>query len=442
MKKTSLKKQLSYIQIKGGTPLKGEVEVSGAKNAILPLLFASLLAKGLHRFANAPQLKDVKEALKMLEDLGVQTKSLGNQLWIESSSSLQPHPPFKSANSFRASILCLGPLMALSHSVKLPLPGGCQIGSRPIDLHLEGLKKMGVRFFIEKDFIRAIPPAKGLKACSISLKFPSVGATENLIMACVLAKGVSLLENIAYEPEILELINYLKKMGAQIERVKKRTLKIKGVKQLQPLKKEYTVIPDRIEAGTWLLASACTRGEVLIKKCQPRHLSFLLKKIETLGFQIENQSNQILLKKRNKKIEAGISIKTGAYPSFPTDLQAQFMVLMTTLNGKSVVKETIFENRFKHVTELNKLGAGIVIQSQSKDHSTAHIKGATILKGTSITAHDLRAGASLIMAGLTAQGVTKVYGLQHIERGYENIIYKLKSLGANVKLIKASSKVS
>lgn len=423
-------KKTAYLQIKGGASLKGAVEVSGAKNAILPILFSSLLSKGAHHFINVPQLKDVQSALKMLKDLGLKIKFSQNELWIENLDPLSRKPVFKSAGSFRASILCLGPLMTLSHSIELPLPGGCQIGSRPIDLHLKGLEKMGVRFSIKNDFIKAVPPAERLKACHIFLDLPSVGATENLIMACVLAEGASILENIAYEPEILDLIRYLKKTGAKIERVKKRTLKITGVKKLKPLEKEYKIIPDRIEAGTWLLAGACTRGEVLIKKCNPKHLSVLLKKMSALGFEIESQSDQILCKKKDKKIKTGISIKTGAYPSFPTDLQAQFMVLMTTLKGNSIVKETLFENRFHHIAELNKLGAGIVVQ----DQSIAYIKGAASLKGAEITASDLRAGASLLLAGLTAQGVTKVYGLQHLERGYENFVYKLKSLGADIHL--------
>ena len=423
-------KKTSYLQIKGGTPLKGFVEVSGAKNAVLPLLFASLLVKGKQNFTNVPHLKDVELALKMLKELGLKTQFSQNKLSIDHSASLQTQPNLKSASSFRASLLCLGPLMALSHRVTLPLPGGCQIGSRPINLHLEGLKKMGVKLSIKKEAIQAIPPAKGLKACRLFLDVPSVGATENLIMACVLAKGTSLLENIAYEPEILDLIRYLKKQGAKIERIKKRTLKIQGMKELKASKKAHNIIPDRIEAGTWLLAAACTRGQVLIKKCKPSHLNSLLKKMKQLGFEIESDSENLFLKKKRQTIKKGLSIKTGVYPAFPTDLQAQFMVLMTTLKADSVLRETVFENRFRHVAELNKLGAGISIQ----DSSTAFIKGASSLKGAQITAHDLRAGASLVLAALIAQGKTQIYGLQHLERGYEKLVYKLQSLGADANL--------
>ena len=420
-----------YLQIKGPARLSGKVEVSGAKNAILPLLFASLLAKGCHSFANVPQLKDVEEALKMLKDLGLKTKQSQNRIFIDNSYSIKASSSFKSAGSFRASILCLGPLMALSHKIKLPFPGGCQIGSRPIDLHLEGLRKMGVHISNQKNYITAIPPVKGLKACRICLNFPSVGATENLIMACVLAKGTSYLENTAYEPEIIDLICYLKKLGAKIERIKKRTLKITGVKQLKAFKKIYSIIPDRIEAGTWLIAGACVRGQILIKKCKPKHLGSPLGKLESLGFKIENQSDQIFLKTGRKKNYDGISIKTGVYPAFPTDLQAQFMALMTTLKGESFLEETVFENRFRYITQLNCLGAGI----QTKGFSKAYIKGPAVLKGASITAYDLRAGAGLILAGLTARGTTKLHGLQHLERGYDNLSFKLKSLGADVKII-------
>ena len=246
----------SYIKIKGGLKLKGEVEVSGAKNSILPLLFASLTAKGEHHFQNVPQLRDLNLTLKMLSSLGLSYKKSKQELIIQNTKQLKGFPCPKSAKSFRAGVLCLGPLLAVGHTVKIPLPGGCKIGSRPIDLHIEGLKSMGAKIFIENSYITAIAPKKSLKACKFKLKFPSVGATENLIMACVLAKGTSYLENTACEPEILDLINYLKKMGAKIEPLKKRQLKITGVKKLFPLKQTYSVIPDRIEAGTWLIAGS------------------------------------------------------------------------------------------------------------------------------------------------------------------------------------------
>ena len=418
----------SYIRIKGGKKLKGEVEVSGAKNSILPLLFSTLTAKGVHCFQNAPQLKDLSLTLKMLADLGLTYKKSNQDLIVENIKPLKGTPCSKSAKSFRASILCLGPLMAVGRTVKVPLPGGCEIGSRPIDLHIEGLRRMGAKIHIDKAYIKAQAPKGALKACKMKFKFPSVGATENLIMACVLAKGTSYLENIACEPEILDLINFLNQMGAKIEQVKKRVLKITGIKELFPLKKAYSVIPDRIEAGTWLLAGACSRGEVLVKKCKPQHLKPLLEKLRQAGFHIKSSSSEIFIKagKQHKSVD----IKTGVYPAFPTDLQSQFMALMTSLKGSSSLTETIFENRFRYVDQLNLLGAEI----QFKTPSQTCVKGPVFLRKNKITATDLRAGAGLVLAGLIAQGVSQVYGYHHIKRGYENFIPKLKALGADVQL--------
>ena len=417
----------SYIKVKGGFKLKGNVEVSGAKNAVLPLLFASLTAQGKHYFKNVPQLKDLTLGLKMLSSLGIKYKKLNKELLIINTKKLEGNPCAKSAQSFRASILCLGPLLALGKSIKIPLPGGCKIGSRPIDLHIEGLKKMGAKILINNSDIIATAP-KFLKACKFKLKFPSVGATENLIMACCLAKGTSYLENTACEPEVLDLINYLKKMGAKIEQIKTRKLKITGVRRLKPAKQAYFVIPDRIEAGTWLIAGACTRSEITVKKCKPQHLKSLLKKLKEAGFQLKWNSSEIFLKP-GKQLKS-VNIKTGVYPAFPTDLQSQFIALMTSLTGTSLLKETIFESRFRYIEQLNLLKAGIIFKSKSQ----VLVKGPKLLKQNKITATDLRAGAGLVLAGLIAKGESKVYGIQHIERGYENFISKLQALGANIKL--------
>ena len=424
----------SYIKIRGGLKLKGEVEVSGAKNSILPLLFASLATQGEHHFQNVPQLRDLNLTLKMLSSLGLSYKQSKQELIIRNTKKPSGNPCAKSAKSFRASILCLGPLLAVGQTVKIPLPGGCEIGSRPIDLHIEGLKKMGAKIFIKNSYITAIAPKKTLKACKMKLKFPSVGATENLITACVLAQGISYLENTACEPEILDLINYLKKMGAKIEQIKKRQLKITGVKKLSPLKQAYSVIPDRIEAGTWLIAGACTRGEIAVKKCKPQHLKSLLEKLKLAGFCLKWSSSEIFLKagKQHKSVD----IKTGVYPAFPTDLQSQFIALMTSLKGASSLTETIFENRFRYVEQLNLLKAGITF----KNPSQVLVKGPVFLKKNNITATDLRAGAGLVLAGLIAEGVSKVYGLHHIERGYENFVSKLKALGADIQLRSAKKK--
>ena len=418
----------SYLKIHGGAKLKGEVEVSGAKNSILPLLFACLTAKGEHHFQNVPQLKDLNLSLEMLSSLGLSWKKSKQKLTVIHTKTLKGNPCPKSAKSFRASILCLGPLMAVGHTVKIPLPGGCEIGSRPIDLHLEGLKKMGANINIEKSYITARAPKGALKGCKIKLKFPSVGATENLIMSSVLAQGTSYLDNIACEPEVLDLINYLKILGAKIEQTQKKSLKITGVKKLSPPSQTYSVIPDRIEAGTWLIAGACSRGEVLVKKCNPQHLNSLLEKLNLAGFHIETGSSEVFLKAGKK--QKSVNIKTGVYPAFPTDLQSQFVALMTSLEGPSALTETIFENRFRYVEQLNLLGANI----QFKNPSQILVKGPVSLKKNKITATDLRAGAGLILAGLIAKGTSKVYGLHHIERGYENLVPKLQSLGANIQL--------
>ena len=418
----------SYLKICGGRTLKGELNISGAKNSALPLLFVSLLAEGEHEFENVPDLKDIRLALNILSSLGMTYKREMDQLLVKNFCFTGADPCPESARSFRASVLCLGPLLSRFGRVKIPLPGGCEIGSRPIDIHLKGLKQLGAEIFVEKGFIYGSAPKGGLKASEIKLDFPSVGATENLIMASVLAKGTSRLQNLACEPEITDLINYLKSLGAQIEETDFRELKITGVSHLKPSPKPYSVIPDRIEAGTWLIAGACAKGEVLIKNCQPEHLTALLEKLKQSGFLIESKKSEILLK--SGKGHKAVDIKTGVYPSFPTDLQSQFMALMTQLEGLSSLEETIFENRFRYITQLNLLGACI----QITDHYRAFVEGPVFLRGHKMEATDLRAGAGLVLAALTAEGESRLYGLHHIERGYEDLVLKLSSLNADVEL--------
>ena len=418
----------SYFKISGGQALTGEVDVSGSKNAILPLLFASLLCEGDHEFKNVPDLKDVHLALDILSSLGVSYKKEETRLWIQKSHLTNAQPCSKSAKAFRASVLCLGPLLSRFGSVKVPLPGGCNIGERPIDLHLKALRQLGADIFIEEGFIYGQAP-KGLKACKIRLDFPSVGATENIIMACVLAKGTSRLQNIACEPEIEDLIKYLKGLGAKIKRKGLRELEIKGVLCLKPNSKPYTVLPDRIEAGTLLIAGACTKGEIRIKNCHPRHLSSLLEKLKIAGFFVETQDSEMTLKKGGPY--KALHVKTGVYPHFPTDLQSQFMALMTQLEGLSSLEETVFENRFRYVEQLNHLKANIQINNNTK----AFVKGPVLLKGHRVEATDLRAGAGLVLAALAAEGDSEVYGLSHIERGYDNLFLKLKLLEANIQLL-------
>lgn len=417
----------SYFKIQGGGALKGEVCVSGAKNSALPLLFASLLADGEHKFKNIPFLKDVQLALKVLSSFGVSFKRSDGELCISTSKLTESNSCLESAGLFRASVLCLGPLLARFGKVKIPLPGGCDIGSRPIDIHLKGLQQMGAEVSIKEGFIHGFSPKGGLKSADIYLDFPSVGATENLVMAAVLAKGKSCLRNTANEPEIIDLINYLKSLGAQIKQTQPGEIQINGTSCLKTQPKPYTVIPDRIEAGTWLIAGACTKGEVLVKNCQAKHLQVLLEKLKSVGFIIESEGTEIFL--RSGKKQKSVNIKTGVYPFFPTDLQSQFMVLMTQLKGLSSLEETIFENRFRYIKQLNLLGASIEVKGNS-----AFVKGPIHLKAHKMEATDLRAGAGLALAGLIADGVSELYGLHHIERGYENFFSKLKSLNGNIDL--------
>jgi len=424
----NLTNQQSYLKVYGGTALKGEVQISGAKNSILPLLFASLLSDGEHKFKNTPHLKDVQLALKMLSSVGVHCKSLENQIIVKTLDSPQSEPCPESTRAFRASILSLAPLLSRTGRAKIPFPGGCDIGLRPINIHLEGLKKFGAKIEINKNWIQAVAPKEGLKATDISLPFPSVGATENLIMASVLAQGTSRLFNIACEPEVEDLICYLRHLGAKIKRESLRELKIVGVNKLEASSKAYTVIPDRIEAGTWLIAGACTQGEISVQNCRPEHLHSLLEKLKSSGFFLEIGHSNIRLKSESS--HKAVKIKTGIYPFFPTDLQSQFMTLMIQLEGTSFIEETIFENRFRYVPQLNLLGAGIEIRDQSQ----AFVKGPVRLKGNRMEASDLRAGAGLVLAALTAEGESQIYGLHHIQRGYDNFFSKLKSLNANAVL--------
>ncbi len=418
----------SHLKIYGRRAIKGEVNVSGAKNSALPLLFASILAEGNHQFENAPNLRDVQLALKMLCSLGCSYRREGSRLAVKNSGLTGACPCPESAKSFRASVLCLGPLLSRFKKAQIPLPGGCAIGSRPIDIHLNGLKKMGADIFVKEGCIYGSAPADGLKASEIYLDFPSVGATENLILASVLAQGTSYLRNTACEPEITDLINYLKSMGAQIEQKGRRKLKIIGVPQLSQPPKAYEIIPDRIEAGTWLLAGACAKGEVLVKKCRPEHLTALLEKLKQTGCAVQSQNSEIFLS-AGGPLKA-VDIKTGVYPSFPTDLQSQFMALMTQLEGLSSLEETVFEDRFRYIKQLNFLSAGIQIKKRGK----AFVKGPVFLKGNDMEATDLRAGAGLVLAALAAAGDSRLYGLNHIERGYENFVSKLQALNARVQL--------
>lgn len=421
---TSLTKD--YIQVKGGQVLKGTVQASGSKNAILPILFATILADGDYEIQRAPLLQDVIIAQQILESLGFKTARHKDVLKVTSSIIKNTEVSQELAQQMRASFLCLGPLLAKYHKARVPLPGGCQIGKRPVDIHLKALEQLGVNIKIQNGFVEAIAP-QGLIGAQIKFDFPTVGGTENVIMASVLAKGQTILQNQAREPEIFNLIEALKNMGAQIEETEKGDLKITGVHQLHPFKSQQ-VISDRIEAGTLLLAGAITGGDVCVEACNPKHLSSFLDALEECGFLLEIQNQSIRLQSTEKL--KTISIQTEVYPGFPTDLQSQFASLMTQLPGESSLKESIFEDRFRYVESLKKFQAKIEIV---KKENRLKIAGPCFLQGAQVQATDLRASAGLILAALVANGSSFVTDIFHLDRGYENLDKKLQSLGASIK---------
>lgn len=416
---------MDKLIIEGGIPLKGEVIISGAKNAALPILMASLMVEGTSEFFNIPNLRDIRTTLALLEHLGCDIESEEQKVKI-TPTHLKPEAPYDLVRTMRASILCLGPLLATVGRAKVALPGGCAIGSRPVDLHLKGLEKMGASFILEEGYI--LGSCKKLKGAHIYFDFPTVGGTENLLMASVLAEGETILENAAREPEIVDLANFLISCGAKIEGQGTSIIKIKGVNKLKS--KSYTIMPDRIEAGTYMVAAAITKGELILKNCPLKTLDAVLSKLSDMGVAFQQLGKDIVKVKPAKEIEC-VDIITAPYPGFPTDMQAQVMALMSLAKGAGTIKETIFENRFMHVLELVRLGANIRL---SKD--TAFIRGVKKLKGAPVMASDLRASASLVLAGLAATGKTEVRRVYHLDRGYEYMEQKLKQVGAKIKRVK------
>jgi UDP-N-acetylglucosamine 1-carboxyvinyltransferase len=412
--------------VRGGTQLNGEAETSGAKNSALKMLFASLLAEGKHVFHNVPELKDIESSAQLLESLGCKVERMGKTLTVDVSipSSYEAH--YDLVRKMRASILCLGPLLTKYGQAQVSLPGGCAIGTRPIDLHLQGMKAMGAEIELREGYVHA--SAKRLKGASILFEFATVGGTENIMMAATLADGVTTIENAAKEPEIVDLATYLNKMGAKIEGAGTSIIRITGVDRLRP--SEHTVIADRIEAGTLLLAGAITGGEVTVKKCIPADLEALLNKLRESGFKIDTEATSMTIRKC--KGWKGVDVTTAPHPAFPTDLQAQFMALTTIAEGTSVITETVFENRFMHVTELCRLGADITPKSR-----VAVVRGKPgCLQGAPVMATDLRASASLVLAGLVATNETTINRIYHLDRGYENLELKLGKLGAKISRVK------
>ena len=417
---------MDKILIQGGKPLRGSVKVSGSKNSALPLLFSTLLAEGEHVFSNMPDLSDINSSLDLLKLMGCETFRHKDEVRILVPSLKNFEASYEVVRKMRASILCLGPLLTKYGQALVSLPGGCAIGSRPINYHLEGLKTLNAEIVLESGYVKA--KSKGrLKGESILLDVASVGTTENLLMAASLAEGRTVIENAAKEPEVVDLANYINKMGGQISGAGSSVIEIQGVKQLKP--SVYRVLPDRIEAGTLLIAGAITGGEVEVNECCPLHLEALVTKLRESGFEISVGENSLYLSSPSKW--QGVDISTMPYPGFPTDLQAQFMTLMTQAEGTSIITENIFENRFMHVQELVRLGADINPKTR-----VAIVRGIDRpLNGAPVMATDLRASASLVLAGLVAEGETLVSRIYHLDRGYENLESKLRSLGADIQRI-------
>jgi UDP-N-acetylglucosamine 1-carboxyvinyltransferase len=413
---------LEKIFIRGGKPLEGAVKIDGAKNSALPVLAASLLTNGTNIFEEIPPLDDVLTICELLTALGATTSVLADgSITVDASNINQVETPYELVRKMRASFLVMGPLLARLGRARVSLPGGCSIGTRPIDLHLKGFMALGAEIIMGHGFIEAV--SQRLVGSRIYLDFPSVGATENIMMAATLAAGTTVIENAAAEPEIVDLANYLNAAGAHIRGAGTSLIRITGVESLRG--NNYTVIPDRIETGTFISAAAITGGRILIKNAISDHLKPIIAKFEEIGVRFLEREDGLLVAGGGNL--SATDIKTLPYPGFPTDMQAQTMAALTMARGTSVITETVFENRFMHVDELRRMNAHIKIDGRS-----AIIEGVTTLTGAPVNASDLRAGAALVLAGLAAEGVTEVGNIHHIDRGYHNLVEKLTSLGAEV----------
>lgn len=414
------------LVITGGKRLSGEMTVAGAKNAVLKQMAASLLFSGPVCIRNVPNLSDVYSMLEVLEFLGAKVKFKANTLEIDSSDISGSFAPQELVNKLRASFNVLGALLGRFHEAKIALPGGCQIGARRLDLHEKGLRALGARVELDQGYILAQAPK--LKGTKIYLDLPSNGATENIILASVLAEGETVIENAACDPEIVDLTNFLISMGAKIQGTGTHQIVINGVKPKDLHSTDFTATSDRVEAGTYLISVVSTGGEITLRNIEPEHIQAVLSKLQEAGVTIEVLDSKTLCAKINTKRLNAINISTGWYPGFPTDLQALITVPLSIANGTSTIKENIYEDRFAHVNELVKMGADIKV-----NNNVAVINGVERLSGTKITAFDIRCGAALVVAGLVASGTTEVTGLSHIDRGYENMVQKLTLLGAKVK---------
>ena len=419
---------MENLVIEGGLPLRGEISVSGSKNAALPILMASILLNGPAVFTNVPDLRDIHTTLRLLEILGCPCSFRNGRVEV-SPGPLQSEAPYDLVKTMRASVLCLGPLLARLGVARVAMPGGCAIGARPVNLHLSALERMGAEFELEEGYIHG--KCAGLRGAHIQFDFPTVGGTENLLMAACLAEGETVLENVAREPEVVDLARFLIRCGAEIEGHGSSVIRVRGVRALNGC--EYAIMPDRIEAGTFLAAAGITGGELLLRNCPYDDMDAVLIKLREAGMDIIQRADGVLARPGSGGLR-GVDVSTRPHPGFPTDMQAQLMALLCLADGSSMIDETIFENRFMHVQELVRMGADIRLSG-----SAAMVRGVEHLAGAPVMASDLRASASLVLAGLAARGKTVVQRIYHLDRGYERMEVKLQAGGARIRRVPADA---
>ena len=419
---------MENLVLEGGLPLRGEISVSGSKNAALPILMASILLNGPAVFTNVPDLRDIHTTLRLLEILGCPCSFRNGRVEV-SPGPLHSEAPYDLVKTMRASVLCLGPLLARLGVARVAMPGGCAIGARPVNLHLSALERMGAEFELEEGYIHG--KCAGLRGAHIQFDFPTVGGTENLLMAACLAEGETVLENVAREPEVVDLARFLIRCGAEIEGHGSSVIRVRGVRALNGC--EYAIMPDRIEAGTFLAAAGITGGELLLRNCPYDDMDAVLIKLREAGMDIIQRADGVLARPGSGGLR-GVDVSTRPHPGFPTDMQAQLMALLCLADGSSMIDETIFENRFMHVQELVRMGADIRLSG-----SAAMVRGVEHLAGAPVMASDLRASASLVLAGLAARGKTVVQRIYHLDRGYERMEVKLQAVGARIRRVPADA---
>ena len=421
---------MNSLIMEGGIPLKGTVRASGAKNAALPIIFTSILFEDTVSFENVPDLHDIHTTAKLLGTLGFEVNFEKNKMDVRPKGEIQFEAPYDLVKTMRASVLCLGPLLARLGKASVAMPGGCAIGARPVDLHLSALEKMGAEFTLDGGYVKG--RCEKLRGAHIQLDFPTVGGTENILMAASIAEGETILENAAREPEIVDLANFLNSCGAKITGAGQTTITIQGVSSLKSTT-PYSIMPDRIEAGTYLIAAAMTGGEIKVEDCPYKDMEALCSKLEASGVELISDKNSMTARRKSDILNA-VDISTRPHPGFPTDMQAQMMTMLSLCAGSSVIEESIFENRFMHVSELVRMGADIRLTG-----SSAMVRGVPSLTGAPVMASDLRAGAALVLAGLCASGSTTVERIYHLDRGYEGMENKLQALGGRIKRIKSTN---